>query len=271
MLTRGEQVVDRNDKVFDKAKENMAPSRRSIFELDDHITRKIFLLLLVAMSTRHAHWYHTFWETSRDTRRIVNGLLEEPDVLKLLTFWDSALVRETAANTMFEQKAAKGLEKLETIKIIVTDSISGGKVHLLSHLTSLQHLDIRGPSAQRLLAYLRILKKHTHITHLTTDCWMDVKTAAETDWPSRVTLLHTAPSVEHLVRVAVKAYIGGMDELEIGPSSSEASRQLFEAAVALMPAPGRTSLPWEVLMLGRGGPAPGPAWLPIAMRLVDQS
>lgn len=264
-LTRAD--VDRNDKVFDKAKENMAPSRRSIFEFDDHITRKIFLLLLVAMSTRHAHWYHTFWETSRDTRRIVNGLLEKPDVLKLLTFWDSALIsRETAANTMFEQKAAKGLEKLKTIKIIVTDSISGGKVHLLSHLTSLQHLDIRGPTAQRLSTYLRILKKHTHITHLTTDCWMDVNTAARTDWPSRVTLVHTAPSVEHLVTVAVEAYIGGMDELEIGPSSSEASRQLFEAAVPLMPAPGRTSLPWEVLMLRPTAPR-----LPIAMRLVDQS
>lgn len=204
----------------------MAP-RRSIFEFGDPIPQKIFLFLLVSMSARHAHWYYTFWATSGKTRRIVNGLLEDPDVLQLLTFWESAPM-----STTLQQTAAKGLEKMETIKIIVTDSICGGKVHLLPHLKSLVHLDIRGPSGEKLHLFLSILKQHTNITHLTTDCWMDERTAARTEWPRKVTLLHTVPSVEDLRVVAVIAHIKGLNELEIGPSSSEASRQLVESTAS---------------------------------------
>lgn len=200
-----------------------------IFGLGPDITRKILFILLVASSSKHAHWYYSFANVSNRTQATIDSLLQEPGVLEHLTFWDKAVSQKECE--MLDRITERGLKNVRTIKIVATDScdLHGHKPILLWRLRSLQHLDIRGTSSYGLPGYLRYFQRpEQQLTHLTTDCWFLLSFVFTFLWPRKVTIVHV-PSVHDVVVAAAAGYIRGMDELEI------ASVQLFEAVQAFDP------------------------------------
>lgn len=214
-----------------------------VFSLGTDVTRKILCILLVAMSQRHAHWYYSFANASKQTQEIVDSLLQDPDVLEQLTFWDRGTTRKE--RKMLERITERGLKKVKTIKIIATEKWDdyGHKATLLSCLSSLEHLDIRGTSGDELFRYLGYFQEQ-RLGHLTTDCLVDCRDAHKIRWPMKVTLLDASLSFDDILLVAATAYVRGMDELELAPV------QLFEEAQAY-DSRGFSSVAMEVVLMRR--------------------
>ena len=223
----------------------MAPFTRSavpltLFNLTADSTRTILFFMLVARSAQDPHWYSFFACVSKRTQRTIDGMLQDPSVLEHLTFWETANNRTECA--MFARIAAQGLSRVKTIRLIANPSSHHRKDAFLPYLKSLQHLHISGASQTKLFEYLTILKNR--LLHLTTDCiatdciveqpaasqvaWQPV--ASQVAWPKKVTLMLPTHDVEILkvLSMAVTAYMGGMKDFEIGPSSHPACVEIIK-------------------------------------------
>lgn len=185
------------------------------------LTRKVLLTVLVTLSATDPQWYCTLCAVSRGFRKTIDSMLQDPKVLEQLTFLDC---RQQKYLTRFQP----ALSRLTTITIVLDQGQSG--LAYLPHLSSLQHLHIRGASPETLSTYLNSLKGQ--LDHVTTDCAMDIDIASTTAWPPKVTLLHFMGGACALFPMLVGAVRGSnIQEVEMGPTKDADAVDLFNKMI----------------------------------------